>query len=131
MTRTYSAWIRRLAKILCAVVWLAAATATHVPLPALGEVPAGDVVLHFTGFLGLACVFLLTLRLHGIPLPRRIVLSIPILLLYGVLDESTQPLVNRYCSLTDWLADAAGVFVAVGLDILLHLLQSVRNRKKV
>lgn len=120
---THSVFLRRAATVFCAVVWLAAATATHIPMESLSDVPVGDVVLHFIGYLGLACVFLLTLRVYGVRLSRRILLTIPILLLYGVLDETTQPLVNRNASIHDWLADAAGVSAACLLDAAAALLQ--------
>jgi VanZ family protein len=126
---THSVFLRRAATVICAVVWLAAATATHIPMESLSDVPVGDVVLHFVGYLGLTCVYLLTLRLHGVRLSRRVLLTTPILLLYGVLDEATQPLVNRFASIHDWLADAAGVSAACLLDAAIALLQRFRKHR--
>jgi len=68
-------------------------------------------------------VFLLTLRLHGIRLSRRILLALLIFPIYGVLDESTQPLVNRYASIMDWIANVVGILAAVFLDGVIALVQ--------
>jgi VanZ family protein len=36
-------------------------------------------------------------------------------LVYGLIDEITQPLTGRSCDIYDWLADLAGAGMAVGL----------------
>ncbi len=123
MTCPCNKFLRWSSVVVCAAVWLAAAAATHVPMETFSEVPVGDVVLHFAGYLGLACVFLLTLRVHGVAFARRALLTAGILLLYGALDEITQPLVNRYASINDWLANAVGIAAAISLDALAALVQ--------
>ncbi|MBN1943248.1 MAG: VanZ family protein [Phycisphaerae bacterium] len=125
MTRPASAWIRRSAAVLCAVVWLAAATATHIPADAYAQITLGDVTLHFLGYLGLSGVFLLTLRLHGAGWKKRALTAIPVLLIYAVLDEITQPLVGRCAAVSDIVANAVGVFAAVGLDGAVLLLRGL------
>ena len=123
MTYQPSRFLRRSSVAVCAVVWLAAATATHVPAETFSEVPVGDVVLHFTGYFGLTYVFLLTLRVHGVGFLHRVLLAAGVLLLYGALDEITQPWVNRCASIYDWFANAVGISAAVSLDALGSLVQ--------
>jgi VanZ family protein len=127
MTRPSSAFLRHSATVFCALVWIAAATATHIPIQSLGEVPVSDLFLHFNGYLGLTCIFLVTLRLHKVRWLRRVWIGLPVILVYSALDESTQSLVGRYSCFEDWFANLAGIAAAFGLDTLIHFLQHWRK----
>ena len=128
MIHPHSVFFRRFFTVVCVVVWLTAATATHIPADSMPDISVGDVLLHFTGYLGLTGVFLFTLRVHGVRLSHRILLTFPLLLLYGILDELTQPLVNRYASIFDWLANAVGISGALILDTAITLLQRMGKK---
>ncbi|MBC8106620.1 MAG: VanZ family protein [Anaerolineae bacterium] len=110
----------------------------HVP-----PVPVNDKIEHFAGFAILA--ILLTIAINGRTSysPARIrggvargepsrtgrgaremlrpfAIALAICLIYGALDEWTQPFVGRTCDLHDWLADAGGAMVGslIGLTIV-------------
>jgi VanZ family protein len=96
--------------------------ATHVPLGGAGElrVPHGDKVVHFGMFFLLALLGSWRLAGRGLLTWRRLLAWGLAYAMYAVIDESLQPLVGRTASLSDWLADVAGVAVAqllVGLRL--------------
>ncbi|MBN1553916.1 MAG: VanZ family protein [Phycisphaerae bacterium] len=129
MTHRASIIIRLLAKILCGVVWIAAAVATHLPSETYADISAGDYELHFFGYLILTGVFLVTLRLHGVRWRKRALLALPILLLYAALDEWTQNFVGRCGAFSDGCANAVGILTALVLDGGLTLLSRLRRRR--
>ena len=106
------------------------ATATHVPLtgvrlPEWRLVPV-DKVFHFTAYAGLA--FLLSTTAAAIWTGTagkrwghllRYLAVLPVVALYGVIDELTQPAVGRTADSLDWLADMAGA--ACGLMLFLAM----------
>lgn len=107
--------------------WLILAALTHSPrLPQTGP-RMGDKTAHFLAYGILASLLFLTLwtyRPHGRFLPL-VALAIP--LIYGVVDEVTQPLSGRLCELGDWLADAGGAAIAV---VILSLIRLVAMRRR-
>ncbi len=107
--------LRRVSRIVLAVAWLTAFIFTHIPAERLPTLPTSDKLLHMAAYAALAVVFYLTLAVHEVRPLRRAVLVAGLLVLYAVFDETTQPLVNRYASVADGLADAAGALVAVML----------------
>ena len=100
-------------------------THTHRP-PGIG-VNLGDKAAHFLGYGALTGLFYMT---FWVALPRRrwsVLGALPMALLYGAMDEITQPLVGRTCELADWLADGSGAAVAVGGWELLRLVAGFRR----
>ena len=96
-----------------AIYWVLAFVATHVPpLWADGprpawEPPVGkDKLFHFAGFAALS--FLLMNALG-----RRVVLTLGVCLLYGLLDEATQPPFGRTADPYDLLADLLGAAAGI------------------
>ncbi len=89
---------------------------SHLPLPE-GTFPAdlgtgvGDKVPHGVVYGGLAWLYLLALASRGHSLWRPIGVVLLVLAI-GAVDEVTQLLVGRSCSLIDWLADVVGISLA-------------------
>jgi VanZ family protein len=110
--------LRTLFWILC---FLAAFTVSHLPPPERPAPPLiNDKLLHFAGFVALG---LLTLwrRRPAARLARASLLGwYAALLAYAAADELTQPLAGRSCELGDWLADALGAAVGLGVYRLLQ-----------
>ena len=105
--------VRSILIAICAVTWIGAFTATHLPP---GDVPAmgpSDKVLHLAGYAVLATPLMLTLAALGRTRRRRIVFAVTVLLIYGIVDELTQPIFGRSAAIGDWLCDAAGTIGAV------------------
>jgi len=81
---------------------------THLPPSDLPKTHVSDKLAHFA-------VYALLGTLLGIAIGRRwswlggAVVVTTIGLIYGAIDELTQPLFGRSCSIHDWYADAAGV----------------------
>lgn len=99
--------------LLCTAVVLGL---THLPgeaMPDLFSLRGVDKIIHALAYAMIAMSFLLAVdRGAGWRLPAILVLGI--VGLAGV-DELTQPLVHRTCSIWDFLADLAGIAIACGL----------------
>ena len=109
--------IAAISKLILTGYVLALVTGTHIPLidPLLkDEVDNFDKVLHFSAYAVFAFLLATTWQLSsGILNTRHLVWAWLALVAFGALDELTQPLVNRDCSVWDLTADALGA--AVGL----------------
>jgi VanZ family protein len=68
-----------------------------------------DKLAHFIAYFILAALLVLSIRTRSLV---GALLGIMVVLAYGAFDELTQPLVGRFASLEDWLANAAGAMVA-------------------
>jgi len=113
---------RRWRIALLSVGWVVAFGMTHTPGGDIDLVPSflSDKAMHAIGYciLGGLSIWVLAAsrpRLMGTP----ILTAYAGLLAYGAIDEWTQPLVNRSCELSDWIADACGA--AVGVLVLSRL----------
>lgn len=105
-----------------AVYWITLFVATHVPTPQMVESAMqlnGDKVIHLSAYFVLTTLAVGFARASG----WRTVLGLPMLvgvavvmIGYGVLDEITQPMVNRVSDVLDGVADAAGVLLAVAVQ---------------
>lgn len=102
-----------------ALLWIAAAVATHIPVPKLPQTAPGDKLMHFVGYFVLAFCFAFTMRKYKCTLLRATIVPAILLAIYGALDEITQPLVNRHCSLHDWYADVAGISAGLIVYVIL------------
>jgi len=125
-----AAWPRLLMLGVTVTYWVALFVGTHLPKIPKALVKPSDKTLHFGAYLGLGLLVLITWSLFR-PLNRRQILTvIGILALYGALDEITQPLVGRHADVLDWLADLAGVAVAVAIVriVVSVLRQKIRAR---
>jgi len=98
---------------LLAAAWAGAFVATHVPASGLTGLHGSDTQMHLLGYMGLAGLFWLLRRLQSHSVARRGPVVLAVLMVYGVLDELTQPLVGRSAGMLDWLADATGIALAV------------------
>ena len=107
--------VRVILWVVCAAYWVALFTLTHLPrVPAVGQ-RVQDKLAHFMAYGVLAGVLYLVLWASRSPQRRAAYFVISVTLLYGAMDEITQPLVGRSCELYDWFADAAGAGAAVGV----------------
>ncbi len=101
--------------------WLTLVIATHLPAPEaiVGNLLDFDKVIHAGAYFVLATVLFITARRLGSSSRFRTRLIIVMgVLAYGVFDELTQPYFGRSCDLADWVADAAGVGVALLVDLI-------------
>ena len=113
--------------ILCLITFGFAFYTTHVPPSNLPRIGRFDKLLHFAGFVYLGMMALWQVLPAGQMMSRRRIWPILALVIaYATLDEVTQPLVQRDCEITDWLADVLGAVVGVFLLFALHRLE---NRK--
>jgi VanZ family protein len=94
--------------------WAFMAVVTHTPQPRLPGVPVSDKTSHLIGYGTLASMLYVTLWIAR-PRAWSLTWKIPLILfIYGALDEVTQPMFQRSGEVADWIADAAGVLIAVG-----------------
>ena len=107
--------VRKIAWTCCAILWVLAFAATHIPLQRIPKLPGGDEFLHLAGFAVLTVVYGFALAAQGVAFRRRVVVTVVTMVLYAMLDETTQPLVNRHAHVSDWLADSAGALVGSGV----------------
>jgi VanZ family protein len=106
--------------------WIALVVLTHIPPSRVPATPVSDKLLHFVAYFILTLLLILSLYEARFRIRTAIIAASAIALSYGVVDERVQKLVGRYCSLNDWLADAAGVAAAAVLAIALHRLIASR-----
>jgi VanZ family protein len=115
--------------VVLASYWAALFVATHVPMEMVllpGGVP--DLIPHFITYALLAFLLAAALqvtarRVNG----RQFFAAWVLLVVYGAIDETTQPLVGRQASLWDWLADAAGAAVGLVAAFLWHRRRNVAS----
>ncbi|MBU0595298.1 VanZ family protein [Candidatus Bipolaricaulota bacterium] len=93
---------------------LSAFVVTHVPPAGRGPRVIPDYILHFAGFSALGIVT--CWRFAGAN--RRLTLKawwfgVAFLAVYGIVDETTQPIFGRSCELSDYLADLCGNFAGM------------------
>ncbi len=119
---------RRAAVVVCVFVWIIAFTVSHAPLERLPDLHTSDKTLHFVGFFVLGSVFFLTLVVHGGNRWRRIGIVSLIMFVYALVDELTQPLVNRHADVLDFASDLVGAMGALVVwELLLITLRVVRR----
>jgi VanZ family protein len=100
----------RLWQLALACYWLALFIATHVPVERLVFNPgAKDKYAHVAAFAGLAFLLAMAWRITAGRLHlRQLVWVWTIVVLYGAIEETTQPFVGRTASNIDGVADAIG-----------------------
>lgn len=87
---------------------------THIPhdvMPERLQVSGLDKIEHIVAYGAITFLFVLSLRARP-SLLSAAVLFFAILAL-GVIDELTQPFVNRTASLADWLANVTGIVIVL------------------
>ena len=113
------------------MAWFGAFVATHLPPDDISDIHMSDKTAHCIGYAVLATLLVGTLVFFGRTRLFRIVLTLGILLTYGAFDELTQPLFGRCAAFNDWLADAAGVVIALTLwETVLLLSAAFRSRNR-
>lgn len=117
---------------LLTIAWL---VATHLPRneAARLNILKYDWLAHGSGYLVMAACWVTWLHVRlGVRPARAAVLVWFALIALGALDETTQPLAGRDCSLTDWLSDATGAAIAVTIvPLLLRCLALGSGEEKV
>jgi len=104
---------RHVAWFLLGLYWLILFTATHLPPADLPRTHINDKVEHVTAFGLLTGALYVSLWSLKRPVWRIAAIVLPIVLIYGALDERTQPLTGRTCDLYDWYADTTGAICAI------------------
>ena len=106
-SKAWEHWYRRT----LAAYWVFLFCATHFPRPRLtGALPQEDKLVHFVAFGLLAFLFWRCAESFNRQLSSRFVwIAFVGLGVYGAVDEYLQQFVNRNTSLTDWLANLAGL----------------------
>jgi VanZ family protein len=107
----------RLWQIVLACYWLVLVVSTHVPPTFPGLPPHGtDRLAHLAAYGVLAGLVGLNLQLAGGHVTGRHFRWLWIaVVLFGVVDELTQPAFGRDASWIDWLADATGAVLGLML----------------
>lgn len=121
--------LRIFALIPLALYWVMLGFLTHLPPRALPNVGVNDKVAHTLAFSMLASLLYLTfwtVRPAGRGFWWKILL---VILVYGALDEWTQPLTHRDCDIRDWICDGTGAAVAVAMLTLLRMVIQRRHRQ--
>ncbi len=99
------------------VYWIILFTATSIPAQSVPSFGVGDKFNHFFAYFILAILLYLTLSFQEKSIftqRNAALLTIAIILLYGVLDELHQMLIpGRSAEFLDWAADAIGTICGV------------------
>jgi VanZ family protein len=114
LSKIKSPWIWQLALI---SYWVALFVSTHLPSEVVSvAVGSSDKLIHVIAYAGLA--LLLGIAWHvavGRLTPRHLCSAWAALVIYGAFDEWTQTPVGREASVADWLADALGAAIGLGI----------------
>jgi VanZ family protein len=113
-------------QILLAVYWLFAVVMTHVPKPPPMGPEVSDKLIHFLAYGLLGGLLFLTMWAVRPGMRYMPVIVLGILVVYGAVDELTQPLFGRAAAFDDWVADCAGAAVAV---VVLGVVRQAVNRR--
>lgn len=102
-------------RALLAGYWISLLVATHLPKRVAGlPTNQADKLVHFVAYAVLAWLLAMAWQASvGRLNARHLKFVWLVVVLYGAVDEMTQPLVGRTASLADWLADAAGAALAL------------------
>jgi VanZ family protein len=111
--------IPKLARIVLPIYWLTILVLTHIPQSKLPLKQVSDKLAHFVVFTVLTALLWLALPAPKGSLVYKVLVVLAVVLIYGALDELTQPWFNRFCSLDDWFADAIGALIGVTAMLLL------------
>ncbi|MCS7034070.1 MAG: VanZ family protein [Phycisphaerae bacterium] len=99
-----------------ALYWLALFAVTHLPQAALPKTHLGDKLEHFLAYAVLGGLLTAWMARRRARMRHPMVVALITVLGYAAIDELTQPVVNRHADLRDWLADAIGAAVGVGVS---------------
>jgi VanZ family protein len=100
---------------------------THLPPARVPRVRVTDEVLHFVTYVILAMLLLWSLR-YVRSMRASGVWVILAVMIFGAIDEITQPLVGRTASVNDWLSDAAGAVTGVAVVLAMTALRDAWRR---
>jgi len=104
---------RRFLRLVLVAAWAVAFAATHIPAKLMSHHMPPERLLHLVGYAGLGGLFWVTLYAYGCTRRCRVWIILTVLMLYGALDEITQPFFNRCASIVDWSFDCIGVAIAL------------------
>ncbi len=111
------------------VYWIVLFTATSIPAQSVPSFGVGDKFSHFFAYLILAVLLYLAVSFQEkFMFAKRYasLLTMAVILLYGVLDELHQMLIpGRSAEFLDWTADAAGTIC--GILIISFLLKKFKK----
>lgn len=110
----------RLAPILLVAYWIMLFTGTHlprVPMPAIRNL---DKVQHFVAFSGLAFLLAWSIPTRAGGVWKKAGIAFLIAVVYGIIDELTQPFFGRNRELADFFADCLGALFGVWSYLLLR-----------
>ena len=112
------------------VYWIILLFATSLPAQSVPSFGVGDKVNHFLAYFILSILLYLTLSFQEKSIFAKrnsALLTIAVILLYGVLDELHQMLIpGRSAEFLDWTADAVGAIC--GVLIISFLLKKFKKK---
>lgn len=112
--------------LLTGLYWAFIFTLTHLP-PRVVHPPTGrDKIYHMSAYGVLGMLLFATLQASGWTLRQSCIGVLGIGMVYGVIDELTQPYFRRSAEVADWFADVVGLLTA----LLICLAVGYIGRKK-
>lgn len=112
------------------IYWLIAFSGTHLPGNSLPNRPWGDKLDHMAGYAILGFLICLWLGLSRPWIRFSPAWALLIALVYGAIDEITQPIVFRVADLGDWVADAIGATVGVAVGTIIVAIARRKRAEK-
>jgi VanZ family protein len=109
---------RRIIRIVLVLYWVAIFAATHIPQSKLPPTHVSDKLAHFLVYALLGALLWLVLA-PGRRIASTCMWVLSIVLIYGAVDELTQPFLNRFCAWDDFADNAAGGTTAAVLMAML------------
>lgn len=114
----------RLWPVICGAYLVLMFVGTHLPMRMIGPpLHQHDVIVHFAAYGGLGALIGWRVA-HSRGWFGWVATAWAAILLWALLDESTQPLVGRALELKDWLADALGSAVGLTAGVCVRVARS-------
>ena len=102
-------------RIALAVYWVCLFIAQHIPASKIPPTHVSDKLIHVVMYSMLGVLLWMAIGDSVSSIRSKALLVLGIVMVYGAIDEWTQPLVGRSCSLDDWVADTAGGVIAIAV----------------
>jgi VanZ family protein len=102
-------WI--LTGLYCAFIF----TLTHLPPGAVHPPTGRDKIYHTSVYGMLAILLFATLQASGWTIRQAFISVLGIGMVYGIVDELTQPLFRRSAEIADWFADVIGLLLGLAI----------------
>ena len=101
--------------------WLTIFVLTHIPQQRVPKIGGGDKLAHLGAYLVLSYLIYISGWIQNPARRNWAIIVLAICIVYGAVDELTQPLVNRFADWLDWYFNVLGSLIGTALALLTRM----------